>query len=147
MRTFKAIFPLAAFLLLAGCGTAQTEEPATREIFAMDTVMQVSAWGENGEAAVEETEQAIRQLENLLSRTRDSSQVTALNQAEETAVELDPELTKLIQTAGVYTQATGGAFDITIAPVAEAWGFTTDIFLSYKTNIPYKIRIVNTNYD
>lgn len=128
MRKIAAVFWTVGMLLsISGCGHPQQNEvPASRQIFAMDTVMMVNAYGPNGEEAVEETEQAIYQLEALLSRTQKKSQVAALNCSAEEDVELDPELRQLIQAANTYTEETEGAFDITIAPVAEAWGFTTD---------------------
>lgn len=129
MRKITALFLSAGMALsLCACSAAETKKPAERQIFAMDTVMQVNAWGEDGEAAVEETEQMLYQLEDLLSRTREESQVAALNRSAGTAVELDEELRKLIETAEFYTRETNGAFDITIAPVMDAWGFTTDTY-------------------
>ncbi len=128
MRRITACFLTAGMMLsLCACGgMQQAEEPARRQIFAMDTVMMVDAYGPNGEAAVEETEQAIYQMEALLSRTQEQSQVAALNRSAGEVVELDPQLQELIQAASRYSRETGGAFDITIAPVADAWGFTTD---------------------
>ncbi len=126
MRKITAVF-LTVFMMgvLSACGS-RAEEPASRQIYAMDTVMMVNAYGKSGEAAVEETEQTLYQLEALLSRTQEKSQVSALNRSAGEPVELDEELEQLIETAADYTHATGGAFDITIAPVADAWGFTTD---------------------
>lgn len=128
MRKITAFFLTVGMIFsLSACGqTQQDEKPASRQIFAMDTVMMVNAYGPNGEAAVEETEQALYRLEALLSRTQEKSQVAALNRSAGEAVELDEELRDLILAADTYTRDTNGAFDITIAPVAEAWGFTTD---------------------
>ena len=61
---------LAACLLLTGCGAGaetandtetsagssaqtNTEEPVSKEIFSMDTYMTVTAYGENGQKAVD----------------------------------------------------------------------------------------------
>ena len=126
MRKTGAFFLAAGLILnLTACGGAQqTEEPATRQIYAMDTVMQVSAFGESGEEAVEAVEQELYDLEDLLSRTREDSWVSRLNRGE--TLTMEGELAELLVRAEHYTRETGGAFDITIAPVAEAWGFTTD---------------------
>lgn len=70
----------------------------------------------------------MRRLDALLSRTSGSSEVSMLNGAGGEMVPVGAEICTLIQTAGDFTEATGGAFDITIAPVVSAWGFTTDSY-------------------
>lgn len=62
----------------------------------------------------------------MLSRTDEESPVAQLNS--QGTAEVDGELWALMETAMEYTAATGGAFDITVAPVTVAWGFTTDSF-------------------
>lgn len=108
---------LALLLLLAGCGTKQAE--ATRQIFAMDTVMDFYAVGETGEAALTAAAQEINRLEALLSRTRQGSDVLALNENGE--AQLSEETAQLLREALDYSEKTGGAFDVTIAPLVEAW--------------------------
>ena len=63
MRTIK-YFALASalLLLLTGCGARQPE--ATRQIFAMDTVMDLYAVGEGAEALLTEAAQEIQQKAN-----------------------------------------------------------------------------------
>ena len=118
MRTTKYFaFLLALLLLLTGCGARQPE--ATRQIFAMDTVMDFYAVGENAETALTEAAQEINRLEALLSRTRAGSEVDALNR--HGSVTLSDETAALLRSALHYTDLTGGAFDVTIAPLVEAW--------------------------
>lgn len=119
-----ALLTIALALGLTACGQTPAEAPADREIFAMDTVMEVSAWGDGGEAAVEETEQMLYDLDALLSRTREESQVWVLNHGDHAPVEPDQDLAELLVRAEHYSRETHGAFDITIAPVVEAWNFT-----------------------
>ena len=57
-----------AALLLTGCGASADE--ASAQLFAMDTVMEVAAYGEHAEQAVKYTEKRIEELENRLSRTK-----------------------------------------------------------------------------
>ena len=124
MRKLSAISAaLALTFSLTACGQAPEEAPADREIYAMDTVMEVQAWGDGGEAAVEETEQMLYDLDALLSRTREGSQVWELNHS---GGPMTPEedLAELLVRSEHYTRETGGTFDITIAPVVEAWNFT-----------------------
>ena len=108
---------LALLLLLTGCGARQPE--ATRQIFAMDTVMDFYAVGEGAEDTLTAAAQEINRLEGLLSRTRAGSEVDALNR--HGSVVLSDETAALLRSALHYADVTGGAFDVTIAPLVEAW--------------------------
>ena len=117
MRTIKYLAIVLALLLLTGC-TAKTPE-ATRQIFAMDTVMDLYAVGENAGETLAAAAQEINRLESLLSRTREGSDVHTLNMTG--AAELHEDTLFLLQQAALYTEKTGGAFDITVAPLVTAW--------------------------
>ena len=117
MKTKYIPLLLALLLLLTGCGARQPE--ATRQIFAMDTVMDLYAVGEGAEALLTEAAQEINRLESLLSRTRAGSDVSILN--ETGTAQLSDETAALLDAALHYADITGGAFDVTIAPLVEAW--------------------------
>ena len=113
---YPALF-LALLLLLTGCTAKQVE--ATSQIFAMDTVMDFYAVGENAESVLTEAAQEINRLEALLSRTRQGSEVDTLNRCGSAA--LSDGTAALLRAALDYCAKTGGAFDITIAPLVDAW--------------------------
>ena len=124
MKRFSILI-LTLCLCLTGCGKQTTE--ATAQIFAMDTVMEIAAYGEHAEQAVKYTEKRIEELENRLSRTKAHSLVSGLNR-DGSIRHLTYDYWNLIARAKEYRDATNGAFDITIAPVMDAWGFTGDSF-------------------
>ena len=124
MKRFSILIA-ALCLCLTGCGKQITE--AAAQIFAMDTVMEVTAYGEHAEQAVKYTEKRIEELENRLSRTKAHSLVSGLNR-DGSIRHLTYDYWNLIARAKEYRDATNGAFDITIAPVMDAWGFTGDSF-------------------
>ena len=128
MRKFCA---LALTVLLAvsaaGCGTMDPDEAQESiQVIAMDTAMIFTAYGVNSTKADYAAEEEVYRLEAMLSRTDEESPVAQLNS--QGTAEVDGELWALMETAMDYTAATGGAFDITVAPVTVAWGFTTDSF-------------------
>ena len=126
MKRFSILIA-ALCLCLTGCGKQTTE--ATAQIFAMDTVMEVAAYGPKAEKAVQETEGRIKALENQLSRTKADSDVSRVNHNGTTPTTgLTYGMRALLPAALEYRDATNGAFDITIAPVMDAWGFTGDSF-------------------
>ena len=94
-RWKKSIALLLAMVMvcamaLAGCsgkngetdGTDANAEPYSKDIFAMDTYMTVSAYGEQGEKAVDSAVKEINRLDALLSTGKDTSEVSALNKNE-----------------------------------------------------------------
>ena len=121
MKRFSVLL-LALVLVLSGCGQKAVET----QIFAMDTVMELTAYGSGGKRAVAGAEDAIRSLEAMLDRTSDQSEVSVLNGAAGTPAAVSQTLAELLRAALNYAGATGRSFDVTIAPVMDAWGFTKD---------------------
>lgn len=121
---------LAACLLLGltACGAVSPDEAQESiQVFAMDTVMICTAYGENSTRAAYAAEEEIYRLEELLSRTREDSAVSRLNAGGQ-PVAVGQEVAGLLEQAKAISGATGGAFDITLAPVSSAWGFTEDAY-------------------
>ncbi len=84
VKRMRILLPaLVLALALSACGE---ETPAQAEIFAMDTVMTLTAYGKDGEQAVDETRQEIQRLDRLLDRTESSSEISQLNERGSAAV-------------------------------------------------------------
>ncbi len=75
-------------------------------------------------AAAESALDEIERLEAQLSLFRPTSEIANLNaRAAHEPVRVSPETFGLLQQAAKLSSETGGAFDITIAPLMRAWGF------------------------
>ena len=122
MKRFACLL-LAALLAASLCGCGGTEE-SRLELFAMDTYMVITAEGGDTEEAVKSVSREISRLENALSRTIDTSSVSRLNTEGSTV--LDEDTSSLLAAALTYSEETGGAFDVTIAPLVALWGITSD---------------------
>lgn len=122
MRRFVCLL-LATLLALSLCGCGGTQE-SRLELFAMDTYMVITAEGGDTEEAVKSVSREISRLENALSRTIGTSSVSRLN--DEGGARLDEETASLLAAALTYSADTNGAFDVTIAPLVELWGITSD---------------------
>ena len=75
-------------------------------------------------AAGEEAFAEIEQLEARLSLYRASSEISRINNsAAQGPVRVTPGLFALLEHAQRLSQESGGAFDITVAPLVRCWGF------------------------
>lgn len=121
MKKFLAILlTLASVFSLTACG----EKSASTEIFAMDTYMSLTAYGKDAQTALTDASRKINELERMLSRTVSDSDVTKLNENQQ--AEVSAETAALLSDAMQYAAQTDSAFDITIAPIVNAWGITSD---------------------
>ncbi|MBQ9605347.1 MAG: FAD:protein FMN transferase [Firmicutes bacterium] len=133
-KRFFAFF--LAFMLLSGCSqnTAETAEHSA-EIFAMDNVMELKAYG-NDEASLKAAEAEINRLDALLSKTNEKSDIYKFNNGDN---DISAETRSLISSALEISESTDGAFDISVAPVTEIWGFTDE---QYRVPSPEEIKAV-----
>src|SRR4026207_59640 len=94
---------------------------------AMATRFEIVAHGDHAasvRAAAEEALNEIQRIEALLSLYRPDSEVAHLNaRAAREWVRVAPELFHLLEKAKRLSTETGGAFDITVAPLMRCWGF------------------------
>ncbi len=77
------------------------------------------------EAAVESLD-LIEALEEQLTVYREQSEIMRINRsAAQQAVEVEPRLFELLHQCVMWSEATGGGFDITAGPLVKLWGFYT----------------------
>ena len=102
-------------------------EPVTLARHAMATRFEIVLHGENPvalRAAGEEALDEIDRLEAQLSLYRSTSEIAHVNaRAAREPVRVSPSVFRLLEQARQLTMETGGAFDITIAPLVRCWGF------------------------
>lgn len=116
---------LVAALMLAGCGaqTSAEESSQSREVYAMDTVMTLEAYGQNADAALDEAVAEIERLDALWSIASSDGEIARLNAEKQITASADT--LALLTRAKEISAATDGLFSTTIAPLMEAWGFTS----------------------
>lgn len=94
---------------------------------AMATRFEIVVHGSNAvslRAAAEEALDEIERLDAKLSLYKPSSEIAQINaNAAEQGVRVSAEIFGLLERARDLSLATGGAFDITIAPLVRCWGF------------------------
>lgn len=118
----RLVFIALALTLLAGCGTTEY----STDFFAMNTVMRITGRGASAQETVVAAEQAVNALDRLLSRTREESEIWALNHAGGAWVEVSDETLAVLTTALTVAEQTDGAYDPTVAPLTDLWQIGTE---------------------
>jgi thiamine biosynthesis lipoprotein len=131
----KIIITLCLFvsIFLTACGSEKTKDipSATDEIFAMDTYMTITCYGEKCQEALAAALEEIQRLDALLSVGNADSEISIINKNKSAAVSEDTLL--MVKQAIELGNTTNGAFDITVYPLMVLWGFTTGDFAVPKT--------------
>lgn len=117
MRLIRSFMIPVLIFVLCSCGA----RPAKKQIFSMDTVMDMTIYAKNGEELLDGAADKIFRLNTLLDRNNRESEVAKLNQAG--GGEVSPELWDLLQIAAKVYKESNGCFDLTVAPLVELWGF------------------------
>lgn len=109
--------------LLQGVGTHNEDGSFSQDVFAMDTYMNLKAYGDGAETAVKEAASKLYALDQELSVTNPDSDIAKLNSRSSSTV--SEETFDILKQSEKFSRITGGSFDITVYPVVRAWGFTT----------------------
>ena len=117
-------FLLAAALLCGGCAAKKELVKTTEVGFYLDTVITMTAYVEDAQVLKDAMAECGR-YERLLSRTAEGSDVWRINHADGEPVEVSDDMAAILQCAKRIGDLTGGAFDVTIAPVSTMWDFTS----------------------
>lgn len=105
-------------LLLSVCCSC-TASPVKTTFFAMDTVMTLELYGDK--SALEAAKEEILRLDSLFSIGEEESDISRLNDHGE--AEIAPETAQVLACGQEISQATGGALELTIAPLVDCWGW------------------------
>ena len=108
--------------ILSGCNF-KAQEPISKTGFYFDTVISITIYDSNDETLLEQCFTHCEELENLLSRTIPTSDISRINSAAGASVTVSDTTIELLKQGIYYGEMTGGAFDITIAPLSDVWNF------------------------
>ena len=115
-----------------------------KQLFAMDTYMEFTAYGKNSEEAVDAAIEEVQKLDAMLSAENSKSEVYALN--EQGNLQATDDLAELILRGKEIYQETDGLFDDTIYPVMKLWGFPTGNYhVPTAVEVQKKLALVDGN--
>ena len=108
---------LSLMLPLSSCGRAK---PTTYTVVAMDTPLSITLYGGGSAALVREAVAIATDIEKKASATLEDSEVSLFNAAEESYA-FSPVMVEILTAALTMSKASGGAYDITVAPLVTLW--------------------------
>ena len=120
-----AVLVCASVLAAGGCGRRQAE-PVSRSDFLLNTFVTVTLYDSEDEAILDGCLELCSHYEDLLSRTKEDSEIFRLNHREPGTreMEVSAEQAEVIERGLYYSRLSGGAFDITVEPLSSLWDFT-----------------------
>ncbi len=116
--------PLSGSTGSSSSGSTSADARISDTDFCLDTVITITLNGTDDQALLDSCFDKIREYEALLSRTVEDSDVWRINNSNGKPVKVSEETASLLRMALDFSELSGGAFDITIAPVVSLWNFT-----------------------
>ena len=135
---------IGILILTEGSRYFVQNQKCQKQLFAMDTYMEFTAYGKNSEKAVDAAIEEVQKLDAMLSAENSKSEVYALN--EQGNLQATDDLAELILRGKEIYQETDGLFDDTIYPVMKLWGFPTGNYhVPTAAEVQKKLALVDGN--
>ncbi len=127
------VFIIAVFIislssmLLTGCG-AGNSSPASGTGVYFDTVVDIKVYGDNADELLKGCFDICERMEETLSAHDEESELYRVNHRDksESEVKISDELSECIEKGLYYSEASDGAFDITVFPLSDIWDFKSE---------------------
>lgn len=125
---------LVSSLTLSGCSLLKQTKEYARQEFLMDTVISITAYGENEAQLKKAVDSAYEEMNRIALRTDrfakpdtpayEASEICRINEeAGKKPVRVSDDVYNMIELSLKYYKMSGGVFDITIGPLMDLWGF------------------------
>mgnify|MGYP001244526937 FL=1 len=112
-------------LSITACTSSKNQEALTRTEFLMDTVITLKVFDNKDEKVMDKAIDRLKEIENRMSVTIDSSDVNLINQnAGIKPIKVNDDTYFVIEKAKYFAEISKGAYDPTIGPLVELWDIT-----------------------
>lgn len=117
------------FTILLGCGSQNRFNHIERDGFLMDTVIRISLYDTRSEKTLQDLADQVfsymLSIEKEVSMHMKSSDPERLMETagKDTMISINDDTENVLKTALAIAYQTHGAFDVTIGPLKEIWGF------------------------
>ncbi|MDO8707082.1 FAD:protein FMN transferase [Pseudomonas sp.] len=123
-------FIVALMLLFTGVLVSRLfkeSKPFQRSEYIMGTIFDITTLGGNENSLEDAARKAfaeIKRIDSLMSRYKEESEVSIINKkAGIGPVKVGQELIEVLKEGRRVSELSGGAFDVTIGPLSNLWGF------------------------
>ncbi len=125
---YKHISFLLLFCLLTLCliGCNPNKNGFSKTGIYFDTVITVTLYEKDSEELIDSCFELAEKYENMLSRTKEGSDIYKINNANGQFVEVNQETVDLINKALYYQKLSNGAFNPLIGTISSEWDFKSD---------------------
>lgn len=126
----SAALVIALVLVLQACLPGEPE-PVRRTQFIMGTLVEITVSHSDPELAQTMITQAfdeMSRIEKLMSTYIPDSEISQINRAAgKKAIPVSPEVEEVIHEGIFWSEQSKGAFDLTVEPLVQLWGFDGEI--------------------
>lgn len=135
MKKLSLIFAaamLATMLIITQTGCTEKTETVSRTSYYLDTICKITIYDmddmseDNAAQVIADAFELCSRYEQLLSKTKEGSDIYKINHAEGQPVECDPQTIEVIKKSLEFASLSGGKFDVTIGKVTDLWNFHSD---------------------
>ena len=126
LRSNAFCITAAFMLILHGCKSANTLSPVSETRLLLDTVCTITIYEPQDRRILTEALDQCEMYENLLSVTKEDSDVWRVNHAGGVPVTVSPFTAEVIKAGLEFGELSSGRFDITIGRLSALWDFKGD---------------------
>lgn len=122
----KVIFFLICLIIISGCAAEETPYQETRILLGTYVTIKVHDVDKSKIekiTAISKAFNEIKRIENLLSSFKKDNMIDKINNSGTKEVFLDEDTFYVLEKAKYFNKISGSAFDITVLPLLELWGF------------------------
>jgi thiamine biosynthesis lipoprotein len=136
--------------IFTGCSVSNLFPPKEYKEtqFLMDTIIEITAYGDNSEQAVHAAFQEFARLHDITNNFDENSQVSRVSKmAGKQKVQVDPDLVKIVKRSNELSDLVDGTFDVSIGPLTELWGIgRKGDFIPQQEEIDRVLSLVNYHF-
>jgi len=122
----KFFFPITILFLLLLTGCTPKNDPVTKTGFYFDTIISITIYDASKEDVLVHCFELAKEYEDLLSATKEGSDVWKINHAGGEPVTVSNDTVAVLQRALYYAELTDGRIDPSVAPLSSLWDFSSE---------------------
>lgn len=161
MKEKKEVISLLLIYMLvisiSGCASQKQQKEYTSQQFLMDTVINIKVYGEDEKQLKKAVESAYMEMSKIASLTDrfpksntaayEASDICKVNaEAGKSPVRVSQDVYKMIELSLYYSKISEDAYDITIGPLMDLWGFSGENpYVPSDAQIKEKLQLVDSS--